>query len=89
MISDVTDDQRLEKMCQDAGVVLAFLPPYSPDYNPIEEAFAELKAWMRKNYMLQEHYAEFDGFLETAVRHMANKAGNHFRSCHIEMPAEE
>ena len=74
-------------MCADAGVVLAFLPPYSPDYNPIEEAFAELKAWMRKNYLLQNNYDEFDGFLEAAVRHMVTKAGNHFRSCYIEMPA--
>jgi len=28
----------------DAGVILAYLPPYSPDYNPIEESFSELKA---------------------------------------------
>ena len=28
-------------MCQEAGVLLEFLPPYSPDFNPIEEAFAE------------------------------------------------
>ena len=74
-------------MCADAGVVLAFLPPYSPDYNLIEEAFVELKAWMRKNYLLQNNYDEFDGFLEAAVCHMATKAGNHFRSCYIEMPA--
>jgi len=25
-----------------------YLPPYSPDLNPIEEAFAKLKALMRK-----------------------------------------
>jgi len=31
-------------MCHEAGVVLAFLPPYSPDYNPIEESFSGLKA---------------------------------------------
>jgi Transposase and inactivated derivatives len=70
-------------MCKEAGVVLTFLPPYSPDFNPIEEAFAELKAWMRKNYLLQDSYEEFEGFLEAAIRHMAQKAGNHFHSCHI------
>jgi transposase len=26
---------------------LLFLPPYSPDFNPIENAFAKLKALMR------------------------------------------
>lgn len=30
------------------GAHLLFLPPYSPDLNPIEQAFAKLKHWMRK-----------------------------------------
>jgi transposase len=30
-----------------AGAQLRFLPPYSPDYNPIEQAFAKLKAFLR------------------------------------------
>jgi transposase len=29
------------------GARLRFLPPYSPDFNPIEMAFAKLKAWLR------------------------------------------
>jgi transposase len=31
-----------------AGAELRFLPPYSPDFNPIENAFAKLKALLRK-----------------------------------------
>ena len=31
-----------------AGATRLFLPPYSPDFNPIEQAFAKLKAWLRK-----------------------------------------
>jgi transposase len=31
-----------------AGAQLLFLPPYSPDFNPIENAFAKLKALLRK-----------------------------------------
>jgi transposase len=31
-----------------AGARLLFLPPYSPDFNPIENAFAKLKALLRK-----------------------------------------
>lgn len=31
-----------------AGAELLFLPPYSPDFNPIEKAFAKLKAMLRK-----------------------------------------
>ena len=29
------------------GAILMFLPPYSPDLNPIEQAFAKLKAMLR------------------------------------------
>ena len=31
-----------------AGARLLFLPPYSPDFNPIEKAFARLKAMLRR-----------------------------------------
>src|SRR5205823_11554846 len=30
------------------GATLVYLPPYSPDLNPIEQAFAKLKALLRK-----------------------------------------
>lgn len=30
-----------------AGASLLYLPPYSPDFNPIENAFAKLKALIR------------------------------------------
>jgi len=30
------------------GATLLFLPPYSPDFNPIEQAFAKIKALLRK-----------------------------------------
>ena len=31
-----------------AGARLVFLPPYSPDFNPIENAFSKLKAFLRR-----------------------------------------
>lgn len=39
---------RVRQMIQAAGAQLLFLPPYSPDFNPIEKAFAKLKAMLRK-----------------------------------------
>lgn len=33
---------------EEAGACLAYLPPYSPDLNPIEKAFAKVKAILRK-----------------------------------------
>ncbi|TMI82169.1 MAG: hypothetical protein E6H10_10120 [Bacteroidetes bacterium] len=70
-------------MCRAAEVILEFLPPYSPDMNPIEEAFAEMKAWMKRNNELQSTYDDFTKFLEAALTYMANKAGSHFRSAGI------
>ena len=32
---------------EEAGVLLLFLPPYSPDYNPIEEAFSYIKGYLK------------------------------------------
>ena len=33
---------------EEAGARLIYLPPYSPDFNPIEMAFSKLKAVLRK-----------------------------------------
>jgi transposase len=40
--------QRVRAMIESAGATLLYLPPYSPDLNPIEMAFAKLKAHLRK-----------------------------------------
>lgn len=37
----------VREVIEDAGAELRFLPPYSPDFNPIENAFAKLKALLR------------------------------------------
>ena len=39
---------RVRQMIEAAGGSLVYLPPYSPDFNPIENAFAKLKALLRK-----------------------------------------
>jgi hypothetical protein len=31
------------------GVHIEYLPPYSPDLNPIEEAFSKIKAFIHRN----------------------------------------
>ena len=36
------------ELAEAADATLLFLPPYSPDFNPIEKAFARLKAMLRK-----------------------------------------
>lgn len=39
---------RVEQLIKSAGAELRYLPPYSPDMNPIEKAFSKLKAFLRK-----------------------------------------
>ena len=38
----------VRQLIEAAGESLLYLPPYSPDFNPIENAFAKLKALLRK-----------------------------------------
>lgn len=37
----------LAEVVEKRGARLLFLPPYSPDFNPIELAFSKLKTWLR------------------------------------------
>ena len=38
----------MRRAVEAAGATLLFLPPYSPDFNPIENAFSKLKTLLRK-----------------------------------------
>jgi len=71
---------RVRQAIEGAGCALLFLPPYSPDLNPIEQAFAKLKALLRK---AQER--SVDGlwsFLGGALDlFSAEECRNYFRHC--------
>lgn len=84
--------ERLERLCADAGVKLLFLPPYSPDFNPIEEFFSEFKSYIKKCW--NEYYnlikADFKAFLRLCIRAVGSRkasARGHFRNAGI--PVEE
>jgi transposase len=40
--------RRIRELIDERGCQLVYLPAYSPDYNPIEEAFAKIKNLLRK-----------------------------------------
>lgn len=51
VIMDNLPAHKVEGVCsaiEAAGATRILLPPYSPDLNPIEQAFAKLKAFLRK-----------------------------------------
>jgi transposase len=39
---------RITQAVEDAGCTLVYLPPYSPDFNPIENMWSKVKASLRK-----------------------------------------
>ena len=65
--ASIHKDARLQQLCSDAGVLLKFLLPYSLDYNPIEATFKDLKAWIKRNYVLAEDFEIFGDFLQFAI----------------------
>ena len=50
IMDDLSSHKRDEvhERIEAVGATLRFLPPYSPDFNPIEKAFSRLKAMLRK-----------------------------------------
>jgi len=71
----------IREVCEEKGVRLVYLPPYSPNFNPIEATFADLKRWIKRNYMLAETHNDFKDFLEDAVAAVCVRdARIHFRN---------
>ena len=40
--------KRIKELVESTSNKLLFIPPYSPDFNPIEEVFSEMKAYIRR-----------------------------------------
>ena len=43
---------RIAEICASAEVLLIYLPPYSPDLNPIEKVFLVLKSQLKRHHIL-------------------------------------
>jgi transposase len=65
---------------EDCGAELLYLPPYSPDVNPIEMAFSKLKAHLRQTArrtfprLLQAAAAALDTFTSAPCRNFLKHA---------------
>ena len=62
------------------GAQLRYLPPYSPDYNPIENAFSRLKAMLRAR---AERTIDtlWDAVGELVALFMPDECANYFAAC--------
>jgi DDE superfamily endonuclease len=85
--------EKIRQMCANAGVKLIYLPPYSPDFNPIEEFFSELKAFIKRNWtlyvkMTDRSHKSFATYLAFCVDHVggrAESARGHFRHASLDV----
>ena len=69
MGSEHTRTEKVRELVQAKGADLLFLPSYSPDLNPIEEAFSKIKALVRKEgARVREVLVEAIGRALAAVR---------------------
>jgi transposase len=52
--------ERVRELIEQRGCEHLYLPPYSPDFNPIEEAFSKIKGLMRKALrpVAERHFSE-------------------------------
>ena len=64
------------ELCYNAGVLLQFLPPYSPNFNPIEQMFNVLKTWIKRHKAKADDFLTFGDFLVYAVKQYG---GTHVR----------
>jgi transposase len=81
---------RVKELCKQFNIELKYLPPYSPDFNPIEQSFNVLKAWIRRHYHARkDEFNSFEGFLQEAIRVVGqgpdceSRARKHFRKSEV------
>jgi transposase len=83
--------ESIRQLCAGAGVILVYLLPYSPDYNPIEEFFSELKAFIKKSWRLyldttdrsHEAFRRFLSFCVSEVDQRRRSAQSYFQNAGI------
>ena len=70
----------VETAIQAAGCRVEYLPPYSPDLNPIEKAFSKLKRALR-DWAARTVEGVYEGLREIITRFGPAECLNYFRHC--------
>ena len=74
---------KVEQLIRASGAELRYLPPYSPDMNPIEKAYSKLKAFLRK--VAERTVAGLLAALDTCADiFKPGQCENYFRACGYE-----
>ena len=78
--------ERVRQAVEARGAVLLFLPPYSPDLNPIEKAWSKVKSWLRTRGA-RTALALYYAIGEALDRVTAADCRGFFASCQLPVPA--
>ena len=70
---------------QELGGKVEFLPPYSPDLNPIETSFSVIKSWIRRYREFMENFNDLIHALMLACAQITSNDAKEFFSCSIYM----
>jgi len=79
--------ERIKELIEQLGCQLLYLPSYSPDFNPIKEAFSKIKRLVRKaEARTRETLVEAIGSALSAVS--SKDARGFFEHCGYRMPVQ-
>lgn len=56
----------VKSMLDDAGILPMYLPPYSPDMNPMEEAFGYIKGYLKKHDDIADAFSNPISLIQSA-----------------------
>ena len=84
---DDTSPKRIRELIEDRGARLVYLPSYSPDLNPIEQAFSKIKNILRK-LGARTHQALLEALAEALCKVTPWDAAGWFDHCGYEVEVQ-
>lgn len=56
----------IQQLFDQVGILVVFLPPYSPEYNPIEETFSYVKYYLKQHDEFLQHISNLEAIVKAA-----------------------
>ena len=61
----------INELIESVGALFIFLPPYSPDHDPIEEAFSSVKSYLKANEAILQVSGDIESVLLAAFTNIS------------------
>ncbi|XP_068697174.1 uncharacterized protein [Montipora foliosa] len=76
--SDIYHVPRVRDIIEGTGALLIYLPPYSPDYNPLEELFSKVKGHIRRNDVVFQATDNPKALIVESFHHVTSQDCNNY-----------